>query len=267
MCEAAHRRRPEVLSDLGYALSESGDYTVASRCSSRRSLRRGSPGAEAVSARALIELSYQRSHVDASLGAAEMRAVAEQAIAVFDRLGDEGGLSRAWLHIALVEWIRSDSVAMDQALQRALTHAERAGDRRDQSRILTDLARTTVVGPRPVREGIRRCHELLARAEGDIAATAFTEAMLAVLEAMDGHFDAARARWRASKRRLGDVGLSVVAAVIQMYYGYIELLADCPEKAEPELAAACIAFDQLGSGATSVPPRDWLPACTTPSLI
>jgi ATP/maltotriose-dependent transcriptional regulator MalT len=31
-----------------------------------------------------------------------------------------------------------------------------------------------------------------------------------------------------------------------MYYGYIELLADCPEKAEPELAGACIAFDQLG---------------------
>ena len=246
MCEAAHRRRPEVLLDLGYALSESGDYTVAEQVLQSALAEARVTGAEAVSARALIELSYQRSHVDASLGAAEMRAVAEQAIAVFDRLGDEGGLSRAWLHIALVEWIRSDSVAMDQALQRALTHAERAGDRRDQSRILTDLARTTVVGPRPVREGIRRCHELLARAEGDIAATAFTEAMLAVLEAMDGHFDAARARWRASKRRLGDVGLSVVAAVIQMYYGYIELLADCPEKAEPELAAACIAFDQLG---------------------
>ena len=246
MCEAARRRRPEVLLDLGYALSESGDYTAAEEVLQSALAEARVTGAEAVSARALIELSYQRSHVDASLGAAEMRAVAEQAIAVFDRLGDEGGLSRAWLHIALVEWIRSDSVAMDQALQRALTHAERAGDRRDQSRILTDLARTTVVGPRPVREGIRRCHELLARAEGDIAATAFTEAMLAVLEAMDGHFDAARARWRESKRRLGDVGLSVVAAVIQMYYGYIELLADCPEKAEPELAAACIAFDQLG---------------------
>ncbi|MGZ4245289.1 MAG: BTAD domain-containing putative transcriptional regulator [Solirubrobacteraceae bacterium] len=247
MCEAAHRKRPDILLDLGNALSESGDYAEAEGVLQAALAQARVTGAEAVSARALIELSYQRSHVDASLGAAEMRAVAEQTIEVFDRLGDEGGLARAWLHIALVEWIRSDSAAMDQALQRALTHAERAGDRRDQSRILIDLARTTVVGPRPARDGIRRCQELLARAEGDIAATAFTEAMLAVLEAMDGQFDGARARWRRSKRRLAEVGLSVSVAVIQMYYGYIEMLANRPENAESELAAACIAFDQLGT--------------------
>jgi len=244
--QATERKRPEILLDLGNALSESGDYVEAEEVLQAALVQARITGAEAVASRALIELSYQRSHVDASLGAAEMRAVAQAAITVFERLGDEGGLARAWLHIALVDWISSDSVAMDRALQRALTHAERAGDRRDQSRILIDLARTTVVGPRPVRDGIGRCHELLARAEGDIAATAFTEAMLAVLEAMDGQFEGARARWRRSKRRMVDVGLSVAVAVIQMYYGYIELLADCPENAEPELAAACIAFDQLG---------------------
>ncbi len=247
MCDAAGRKRPDVLLDLGYALSESGDYTDAEEVLQAALEQARATGAEGVSARALIELSYQRSHVDASLGAAEMLAVAAQTTAVFERLGDEGGLSRAWLHIALVEWIRSDSVAMERALQQALTHAERAGERRDQSRILTDLARTTVVGPRPVRDGIRRCHELLARAEGDVAATAFTEAMLAVLEAMDGQFEGGRARWRRSKRRLAEVGLGVSVAVIQMYYGYIELLAGQPENAEPELVAACLAFDQLGT--------------------
>ena len=247
VCDAVERKRPDILLDLGYALSESGDYTEAEEVLHAALEQARITGAEAVSSRALIELSYQRSHVDASLGAAEMRTVAEQAIAVFERLADEGGLSRAWLHIALVEWIRSDSVAMEEALQRALTHAERAGERRDQSRILIDLARTTVVGPRPARDGIRRCHELLSRAEADVAATAFIGAMLAVLEAMDGQFDGARARWRRSKRRLAEVGLNVSVAVIQMYYGYIELLADRPENAEPELAGACAAFEQLGT--------------------
>ena len=247
VCDAAESKRPDILLDLGYALSESGDYTEAEEVLHAALEQARITGAEAVSSRALIELSYQRSHVDASLGAAEMRAVAEQAIEVFERRADEGGLSRAWLHIALVEWIRSDSVAMEGALQRALTHAERAGERRDQSRILTDLARTTVVGPRPARDGIRRCHELLSRAEADVAATAFTGAMLAVLEAMDGQFDGARARWRRSKRRLAEVGLNVSVAVIQMYYGYIELLADRPENAEPELAGACAAFEQFGT--------------------
>jgi predicted ATPase len=90
MGEAAERRRPDVLLDLGNALSGSGDYTEAEQVLQAALAEARVTGAEAVSSRALIELSYQRSHVDASLGAAEMRAVAEHAIDVFDRLDDEG---------------------------------------------------------------------------------------------------------------------------------------------------------------------------------
>jgi tetratricopeptide (TPR) repeat protein len=245
--EAGGSGRPDVLLDFGRALSESGDFSEAQRVLQAALEQAHAMSAEAVSAHAEIELSYWRSHVDPFGGVQNMQAVAEAAIAVFDRLHDEPGLSRAWLHMALVHWIRSDSASMEGALERALEHADRAGERRDRSRILSDLARTNVIGPRPVAEGIRRSHSILTRAEGDIAATAFTHAMLAVLEAMEGRFDDARDRWRQSKRRLADVGLNVSAAVIQMYYAFIELMAGTPQRAEPEVAEACAVFERIGA--------------------
>ncbi len=247
MVDAAGDARPDVLLDLGHALSESGDFPEAERILQAALQQAQAQGDEGLTARILIELSYWRSHVDPAGGVRKMRDVAEDAIAVLERLGDESGLSRAWLHLALVHWIRSDSAAMESALERALGYADRAGERKDRSRILIDLARTTVIGPRPVEDGIRRGGEILARADGDIAATAFTEAMIAVLEAMDGRFDDARHRWRGAKRRLVDVGLDLTVAVIQMYYAFIELLAESPKRASPELAQACETFERLGA--------------------
>jgi DNA-binding SARP family transcriptional activator/class 3 adenylate cyclase len=244
--EAGGSVRPDVLLDLGSALSESGDFSDAEPVLTAALEQAQATQSEALSARALIELSYWRSRVDETARAGEMLPVAERAIAVFNRVGDESGLSRAWLHIAWVHWIRSQCAEMEPALERALQHAGRAGERREEARILSDLARATVIGPRPIDDGISRCTAILERASGDITSTAFTEAMLAVLEAMDGRFGEARDRWRRSKQRLADVGLNFVVAVVQMYYAFIELMAGSPENAEPEVAEACAVFERIG---------------------
>jgi DNA-binding SARP family transcriptional activator/class 3 adenylate cyclase len=246
MFEAGMRMRPDVLLDLGTALSESGDFRDAQRVMQIALEQAQATSAEGVCARALIELSYQRALVEPSARVQEMLGVAEDAIAVFKRLGDEGGLARAWLHIAKAHWIRCRCGEMEQALEPALRHAEHSGERRERSRILSDLARATVIGPRPVDEGIRRCHAILESAEDDVGLTAVTETMLAVLEAMAGHFEEARTRWERNKRRLEDLGLSVTLAVLQMYRAFIELLAGSPEDAEPEVTAACTVLEGIG---------------------
>jgi tetratricopeptide (TPR) repeat protein len=146
-----------------------------------------------------------------------------------------------------VHWIRSDCTAMERALELALQHAEEADERKYRSRILTDLARTLVIGPRPAEEGLERGRSMLARADGDVAASAFTEAMLAVLEAMNGCFDDARDRWQSARRRLADLGLDVSVAIIQMYYVYIEQLAAAPDGALPEVVEACAIFERVGT--------------------
>jgi DNA-binding SARP family transcriptional activator/class 3 adenylate cyclase len=245
LVEASNQTRPDVLLDLGSALSESGDFAHAERVL-QDALEQAPLNADSLRARAEVELSYWRSRADPSAHVDEILKVAEQAIAVFEGAGDEGGLARAWFHTAWAHWIRSRSAEMEPALERSLLHAERAGEHRERSRALIYLARCFVYGPRPVVDAIPRCNEILERAAGDVAATAFINAMFAVVEAMDGRFGDARARWRMSKQRLADLGLGHTVAVIQMAYGFVELLASCPEMAEPELVDSCAAFERIG---------------------
>jgi DNA-binding SARP family transcriptional activator/class 3 adenylate cyclase/tetratricopeptide (TPR) repeat protein len=246
--DAGGNKQPELLLDLGGALSDSGDFGDAERVLQTALAQARETQADALGARALIELSFRRALVDPSVPVAAMLAVAEQAVEVFDRVGDEGGIARAWHHTAVVHWIRSQGAEMERALERALTHAERAGDRREQSRILGYLARATVTGPRHVDDGIQRCSAILERAKDDVVLTAVTETMLAVLEAMRGGFDEARAHWARSKRRLENVGLSITVAVLQMYSAFIELMAETPENAVPEVSEAYAFLERIGEG-------------------
>jgi ATP/maltotriose-dependent transcriptional regulator MalT len=135
---------------------------------------------------------------------------------------------------------------MERVLEQALAHAEAAGDHRNRARILSDLARATVIGPRSVAEGISRCESILERAGNDIASSAVTETMLAVLEAMLARFDDARARWQRTKARLEEVGLTMSLAALQMYRAFIELLADTPERAEADVAGAYVTLERIG---------------------
>jgi DNA-binding SARP family transcriptional activator len=239
-------RRPDVLLELGSALSESGDFRGAEGVLQTSLQQARAAGAESTSARVLIELSYQRALVDPSAGVDGMLDVAERAIEVFERERDDGGLARAWMHVAEVHWTRSRCAEMEQVLERALTHAERAGERRQRSRILGDLARATVIGPRSVGDGIDRCNRILERADDDVPLRAVAETMLAVLEAMSGRFDDARERWQSSMGRLEAVGLSVTVAILQMYRVFVELLAGTPGRATQSVTEAYAVLERTG---------------------
>ena len=246
LVQASGHDRPDLLLDLGSALNESGEFDEAERVLQLALERSRTTGAEAVGARALIELSLRSAFVDPEARVREMLRVAENAMAVFDRLHDRGGISRAQLHIAKAHWIRCRCGEMEEILERALTHAEGADDHRERSRILSELARATVIGPRPVDDGIRRCESILESAGDDLALTAVTETMLAVLEAMTGRVENARRRWADAKRRLDDVGLTVTRSALQMYCAFIELIAGEPERAELELTEAYAELERIG---------------------
>src|SRR5262249_22061372 len=95
-------------------------------------------------------------------------------------------------------------------------------------------------------DGIERCHDLLRQAEGDLAASASIAGMLAILEAMDGQFVAARARWFECKQGLTELGFGFGVAVAQLFYAFIELFAGEPAAAEREIAGASVVFERAG---------------------
>jgi DNA-binding SARP family transcriptional activator len=239
--------RPDVLLDLGVALGEHGEFDDAGRALTEALDGARAGGADALEARAMIELSYRRLQVERGAKAQELVPVADQAIAVFDRVGDDAGLSRALLHAAEVQWHECRFTEMEELLGRALRHAERSGDGRAAARILSFLARAVALGAPPVEEAIRRCREILVRVDDDVLVTATVEAMLALLTAMRGEFDAARDRWRATRRRLEDVGLEIHAAHLQGYAAMIDLMAGSPADAYAMWLDSYTVLEQIGN--------------------
>jgi DNA-binding SARP family transcriptional activator len=246
MLEAAALCAPDVLLDLGTALSDCGDLTAAEQVFTVAYEQSRELGEDDLAARASIDLSYNHVLVDPSIPVAQMLRVAEDAVRTFELSDDQGGIARAWHHVAMVHWLQSRAAEMEEVLQRALTHAERAGEWQMQSRILGYLARAIMTGPRPAAEGIARCTAILERAGEDIVLAAVTETMLGMLEAMRGNFEAARSYSDAARQRLQAVGLAVTVAALQMYSGWIELMADTPEKALPGMRDAYHLLERIG---------------------
>jgi DNA-binding SARP family transcriptional activator/class 3 adenylate cyclase len=238
MFEAGGERRADVLLDLGSALRDAGELRRAERVL-RDALDEANLGqAEVLGARALIELSALRALVDSSTRVQDTEAVAQRAMAVFERLGDDAGLARAYMEIAEARWKQCCFAAMEGVLEDAFRHARRSR-RADQGRILRGLARAAVMGPRPVSDAIARCGMVLERTQDDIRSTAYAEAMLAVLKAMEGRPGEARELYDASHRRLQDIGLEVSASLQLMYRAFIELISEEPLDISGELTRAC----------------------------
>jgi class 3 adenylate cyclase/tetratricopeptide (TPR) repeat protein len=66
---------------------------------------------------------------DPSGAIVEAEAVAAEATALFEQVGDDLGAAHAYALTALTAWVRSRAVPTVAALERVRTHAERAGDR------------------------------------------------------------------------------------------------------------------------------------------
>ena len=159
-------------------------------------------------ARALVHVSNARLVSDPEVGAAEMIAVAEEAIRTFEALGDTLALAEAGMLLgsALANAGRyEESVA---ARERAIAHAQAAGATGIRRIIVSGLANRICLGPMPVEEGIGRLEELLGANRDDRVLEAVILRQLACELAMAGRFDEARAQLEASTPVLDEVNLT-----------------------------------------------------------
>ena len=239
-------RRVTLAPELGRVLKERGDVARAREVLAAAVGEAARSADRAAEARARLELASLKLHTDPSASAGEAEDEARSTIPVFEELEDDVGLARAWLLIAAVLWFRCRFGPMEEVLERALAYAERGGDRREQARILSGLARAAVVGPRPVPEAIARCEEILARLPGDRLAEAELSALLSTLHAMEGRFDEARALYRRSTRLLDEHGRTLLAASNAAYSGLVEQFAGDLDAAEGELRHAYAELLRMG---------------------
>jgi DNA-binding SARP family transcriptional activator len=136
--------------------------------------------------RALLDTLVDGAAVEAMLDAALT------AIPVFEGVGDERSLGRAWL---ILGWGRGGALGRyadwEEAATQALSHYERAGW--SSSTCFGQIAAAICLGPTPVGAAITRCETLL-RSTANLESEAAVSAHLAHLHAMSRDFEAAECR-------------------------------------------------------------------------
>jgi class 3 adenylate cyclase len=183
-------------------------------------------------------------HLAESARAEEQQPLVEEALEVFEALGDDEGLAAAWVLAADVELsaLRWNAVAV--AAERAAKHAERAGDRLLAAEASTMRRPALLYGPTPI-------HDALASLDADSFRHPHAGAMRAQLQAMRGDIDSARRLVAEARSRSRERGEHLWAAGGAMNEAEIELNCGDPARAAEVALEGVAELERLGE-------RGWL---------
>jgi tetratricopeptide (TPR) repeat protein len=244
--EPDERRRLALVPDLGDALAEAGEFARAAALLSESVERSRALGDAAGEWHARIAQVKTLVLTDPHGMADQERRVADEAIEVFTRTGDELGLARAWHLRARADNLWGRMEDRKDALAQALGHARIAGAVRDQTQILTEIVSAVFYGPTPAEEGIAWCGRILEESSGNPRIEARVLNAEAGFLAMQGRFEEAHDRVRRSAALFEELGMTVMGAVTAQDRSLVFMLAGDAEGAEAELRRGYDVLERIG---------------------
>jgi class 3 adenylate cyclase/tetratricopeptide (TPR) repeat protein len=240
--------RIELLRDLADTRRWMGDLEESKAILEQAIQRARAAGDRRLERHALVRLSELANAIQPSVHTTErMQLDAEQAIGVFEEIGDEAGLASAWLLLLQAFFIRGRYADAGDAGKRAVEHARRAGRPREEAMGLFQAAVALTWGPTPVTEVIRWLQVILRSVGDSFDRAALEGTQLSLLLAMLGRFDEARANFEVWRAILEDAGLESAIAYQHWGLGRIEMLAGNEQAAEADIRAAYAALEANGS--------------------
>jgi class 3 adenylate cyclase/tetratricopeptide (TPR) repeat protein len=249
--DSSERRAAQV--ELSVVLTERGDLAGAEAAREEAGAAARAAGDDRVLARLLLAgLEAETLHTpDLTMRGALVTS--EQALAEFERLGDEEGAAWALRLMGNFEaWLGSSAEA-ERLWLRALEQAERVSPRR-ATEVRMWMVWALWWGPTPVDEGIRRCEEIKRHSTSKrLEATAML--IGGSLKAASGALDEGRAEAAAGRQVFKELGDLPWWAGTAMVLGDIELNAGAYERAYEVLSeghAELAQYHQTGYLATLV---------------
>lgn len=242
ICPGDDPRGPRLMLQAGEAELMTGEIDAGRRLlEDARDGARGQ-GNAVIAAHVELQLAYLSA---AGQFAASLQA-ARRTLPVFERAGDDLGITRAWLRIGVVEQSRGRHASAASAFGRALERTARLDAELEHATVLGALATSLWRGPRPATEAITRCRTLLAEhAAGRRAVRAALICPLAMLVGMTGEHDEAAALLADAEHIVGDLGNAHALAVLPIFAAAASSLAGDLTAAEAWLRrahAACLAI-------------------------
>jgi class 3 adenylate cyclase/tetratricopeptide (TPR) repeat protein len=243
---AAGQDRAQALLELTLALRDLGELSRAEAVVEEAKEVAVASGDVRLEAHAELEHALLQIYTSPGDNSDEMLRLVDRVLPVLERAADDEGLAKAWYVVGAVHWTRCRATSMEQVLERALVHARRAGSQRELAFVLNGLARAVLVGQTPVDVALGRCREIIEEAAGDRTQEAILSIWVAILEAMRGEFDRARARCAESRAILEELGQKLRAVALQGYVATVELLAGDLVAAESLFRSALDTLQPLG---------------------
>jgi tetratricopeptide (TPR) repeat protein len=176
----------------------------------------------------------------------ETKAIAREAIAALQELGDDGGSAVAWLVLANCHNSVGEFSDMLIAGEKAMNFARRAGDERTEwfARLLVNSA--LVWGPMPASQALVWAESLLKEAEGRPAMTANAYRTLAAVKGLLGQMSDARTFVQKALDLYQELGSRRGFGSMGFVSGQIEIWARDFVAAERQLRSSCEALEELG---------------------
>ena len=231
--------RREFLCELGIAFRTSGDPIAAENVLAKAVRDSQKATDKRIELRARIEREYVRLlHEQGTTADALLEATAE-GIPLFETVGDDRSLGRAWLLAGFVQGGHlGQHKAWGEAAERAMVHYRRSSW--PISTCAGEFAAALYYGPTPVPDAIARCEQLLRDESLDRAGGANVLTFLGGLVAQHGEFDKARERLGSARSIYEDQGQRTVAATYcAAVLGDVELWASDAVAAEVVLRELC----------------------------
>jgi tetratricopeptide (TPR) repeat protein len=225
--------RLALLPELGEALCDVGDLSGAEAVLAGAVADARRAGDRRVEMSADLARAYAGSFTDSEQGLERLRSLAEQAIELFGRLGDDAGLARAWQALGIVRVGAGRWEAAEEARRHGLEHAKAAGEHGLELRALSGLAYALYFGPAPAAEAIVSVErDILPRTSGYPVAEGAVLGVLGGLLSMRERFDEARALHARGHELFAALGPALPAAEGALSAADTELLAGEPQAAE-----------------------------------
>jgi class 3 adenylate cyclase/tetratricopeptide (TPR) repeat protein len=231
--------------DLGEALLFSGEVAAAEELAKEAAARAAAAGDRCGELRArlmMLRISTQTATMGGGDRALtdELLALAHQALPEFARAGDEAAQTDSWAAIAWAQLIRCRFGAMLEAVDNGLVHAQRAGNARWERELPGWRSTALFYGPTPVDEVLRWHADQQSRHPLALWGQA-------VLEAMRGSFDEARALIAAGDATAEELGQTLLLVAAGGMAGWdVETLAGDAAAAEACARRSCELLEQLG---------------------
>jgi class 3 adenylate cyclase/tetratricopeptide (TPR) repeat protein len=243
---AGARSRLELLTELGQALFDAGDFTSAEAALKEAVETAEAGGDLALAARARVSRLALDARIDPAIDMDRHRRETERLIEQLEQAGDQLGLARAWLLMADVNNSYCRGAEMGECAKRALRYARSCGALREEADSLFWQAAAGIWGPLPAEEGRRQCEQILAESRGRLLVESAGRAGIAFADAMQGRIEDARGQVAASRSILKDLGQRLSYGATSIDEGEIELLAGDAEAAERVLREGFELLESIG---------------------